>query len=292
MLSKLFHSQFVSSYVVDQQVLAVELSREIQKTHSAVTIHPCESGGTSGVFFCGQIDGRKRFVKTHHPTHDALMNLKKEICIYEVLYRDILEIETAEVLLGGYKYICLIMDWLDELKQKPEPGEVRDIIRGYQKRISSRKIASEYSHKQILEESDRAFNVLRERKLISKDTISSYQNIIESSNALVNDDVLCHGDLGNKNIMVKQGELVIIDWEDAFWGTSDYDFYYWLTFFDQRALYSSEWFDFPGIDRDECVAYMARIVMLKSYLSYLNGAYTNNSLTFDERLSEIFALAE
>jgi aminoglycoside phosphotransferase family enzyme len=103
-------------------------------------------------------------------------------------------------------------------------------------------------------------------------------------------EVICHGDLSNKNIMLLDNKPIVLDWEDCFIGVESYDLCYWLTFFDQRKYYDRDMFSESYTEPKKMVALMVLITVLKCYLSYKNGSYKTNTVTFDQRLQQILAL--
>ncbi len=101
--------------------------------------------------------------------------------------------------------------------------------------------------------------------------------------------VICHGDCSNKNIMIYNGKMVCIDYEDAFWGIADYDFLYWLTFMSQRKYYQKGLLKELDLAVGAHVArlLMQMIVVLKCFQAYATGSYKGNHLSTTERIEEL-----
>ena len=98
---------------------------------------------------------------------------------------------------------------------------------------------------------------------------------------------LCHGDLSPVNIMRYNGEPILIDWEDAFLGVTDYDYLFWLTFFENRKLYRENPLQHISIDPKVAKALLVLIVLLKCELAWRNNTWRQNSLSFNARIIEI-----
>lgn len=104
---------------------------------------------------------------------------------------------------------------------------------------------------------------------------------------------VCHGDLSDKNIMRNQrGDLVVIDWEDAFWGCPGYDYLYWLTFFNHRKYYSRQAFAVKDLSSRQSRAIVTMILILKSAISFYNGDYRSHRMSMEDRLLEIWKVWE
>ena len=100
--------------------------------------------------------------------------------------------------------------------------------------------------------------------------------------------VLCHGDYGDANVLTDEnGNSVIIDWEDSFWGIDNYDYLYWLTFYNHRKHYSKQIFGDSFEKRKLNISIMILITVIKEAMSVYNGEYKKHSLTAENRISEL-----
>ncbi len=80
--------------------------------------------------------------------------------------------------------------------------------------------------------------------------------------------VPCHGDLSPGNILQNaDGDFVVLDWEDRFWGVRDYDFLYWLTFMKNASHLDRETLQHVEHPHDISVAILAMIVIVKESVS-------------------------
>lgn len=80
--------------------------------------------------------------------------------------------------------------------------------------------------------------------------------------------VPCHGDLSPANILQNaDGDFVVIDWEDRFWGVRDYDFLYWLTFMKNASHLNRETLQHLKHPHDISVAILVIIVIVKESVS-------------------------
>jgi hypothetical protein len=101
---------------------------------------------------------------------------------------------------------------------------------------------------------------------------------------------LCHGDLSPLNIMRYNTSPILIDWEDAFLGVRDYDYLFWLTFFENRGFYRDNPLQHISIDRQVAKALLVMIVLLKCELARRRNNWHHNSLGFNDRILEISGL--
>lgn len=257
---------------------------------------PLLQSGTLGGCFLATIDGQKKFIKTNIIA-SGLETLRKEAILFQFLYGDVVSIEVINTCDLGYEQTWMVMDQLNPLLDKKDmPARVLKLTREYLTKLQ------QFKHSEIipptdnfdyllvaasnslvtLSRADQLSSTTRERLVSSFDLLQKHQSELSPC--------ICHGDLGPQNIMQNDKDLVPIDWEDAFWGFDGYDYLYWLTFFENRKYYSDEIFNKTRLGKPLEVAVMAVILLLKSEISWHAGTYHNNSLSFDQRLAEIFAL--
>ncbi len=98
-----------------------------------------------------------------------------------------------------------------------------------------------------------------------------------------------HGDFGDANILMYEDRLIAIDWEDVFYGIQNYDYLYWLTFFNHRKYYCKDLFGKTKKEQKINIAVMVMILIIKESMSFYNGEYKNNKLTAEDRIGELLA---
>jgi thiamine kinase-like enzyme len=189
------------------------------------------------------------------------------------------------------------MDMLRPLNNLPSIYNACDLITGYNDKLRIINLSPSikeamYSFGDIVKEGYNAFSTIEKEGLLSSNIAAKCLDAFEylKKNTPSEMKYICHGDLSNKNILCSDdNRYILIDWEDAFLGIKDYDICYWLTFFDQRKLYSKKLMDELKIEKVRGISLMAVIILIKSYISFLNGSH-NNSLSFNNRLKEIFLM--
>jgi len=299
MLSKLFHYEIPGNdNQANSSLIIPALKEELQRDFHNVNISICTPGGTLGLFFYAQIDGVERFIKTHLPGKMYQDNLRKEIDILNVLYHDRLYIDRRELFVDQCSYTILIMDKLNKLDRMPNIAEIQLMIHEFNEQLDCTDsrikplISGMHSFSQIYETGIDALEMLNQTGFLSYSVVSECQRHLKFLESVSEQaTTICHGDLSNKNIMLLGNSPIVIDWEDCFIGIKDYDFCYWLTFFDQRKYYTHDLFQAGTGESKKKVALMILITIIKCYMSYKNGSYKSNSMTFDQRLQEILALA-
>jgi hypothetical protein len=113
--------------------------------------------------------------------------------------------------------------------------------------------------------------------------------ILEESLRLANEffrnaiPTIVHGDVSQANIFQFSGELVLIDWEDSFWGFRGYDQLYWMTFLQNAKELTSLNLAKLDLDFEVCQAILNIIILLKEYL-HRNTIGREKLLTFEQRL--------
>lgn len=100
----------------------------------------------------------------------------------------------------------------------------------------------------------------------------------------------CHGDLGPQNVMKDPNGLVLLDWEDVLHAFPGYDWIYWLSFFANRDLMSSEALLRSGLPEKLCRDLVAAILVVKSEISLRSGAAALYKVSIEDRLSAALEL--
>lgn len=302
MLSKIFHYESDKDLPnIDIETLMIRFKAYFEDKKQTVKVFKNQASGTLGVFFNMVIDRKSYFVKTHLASSIHRTNLIKEIVILEHLYRDILEIKRIDLNVNGFEYTFLVMDELMTLTYQPDMSTIHQLVKEYNLKLKDFEINKStgdlllidhhYRFSKLQELSVNAAKLLMEHKLLSikiGNQIKDY--LVEGVSKFTEEPIICHGDLSNKNILLHNDQMIVVDWEDAFIGTEGYDYYYWLTFFDQRIYYGTDEFYHLCSDNDKCKYIMILVVTLKCYLSVINNSYKNNTLSFDKRFEEMLNL--
>lgn len=300
MLSKVkhFNNQYLFSTKVDTAKLVSALVDDLKKQIDKVTIEETTQVGTLGVFFTIYINGNKKFVKTHLKGDEYRKNLIKEIDILITLYSDMLSIERKDIFIEDFNYTFLIMDFLDKPISTIDIDIIESCIKNYNQRLgnldSYKNVDLNYSIEDVIKEGFHSLNILNDSGMITKNMKNQCEDAIHGIELNINNFVpmVCHGDLSNANILQLDGNLIVIDWEDALFAFENYDFLYWLTFYTQRKYYSKSLLCNRNIDLNWAKSVMALIVTVKSALSYTRGNYLGNSIPFEDRLLEIFQISD
>jgi hypothetical protein len=290
MLSKLYHDY--KGAPVDLDKLQHVISLYFHQKYGVASISPIKAGGTLGVFFQAELSGRPIFIKTHLPGQSYLDNLKKESQIMGILYDKILWMDVTELSYGEGVQFVFAMDFLDPLDSLPDQSQIQNLIDTYQISFAQKgksDIVGLYQFKEIKSQCDTAIHELFSAGLITPQIYQSCLEPIAAFKSIKQDNILCHGDLSNKNIMQKDGKLIVIDWEDSFLGSANYDFYYWLTFFDQRKYWSNN-FLINTQEGLEGFAIMLSVTIVKCYLSYLSGTYKEHAVSINDRIMELLRM--
>lgn len=246
-------------------------------------------GGTLNIFFRAVIDGKNFFIKTHTNEQMNRLNLQKEIQILRALYRDTLNIHTFSITCGNTPKIFLMMDFIHSENRIYELPFVHDLIKGYHFQLG--KISPDiinYNIDDLYQAALKSYDVIGEANLLSADIRLECGKVLKRLKGYNDcEQVLCHGDLSNVNIMPWRDSVIVLDWEDAVFAYPKYDILYWLTFYLQRKYYSSHLFNDIGVNEQYGKDIMLMILLIKSYLSYRNKSYLKNQISINDRLGEV-----
>lgn len=293
--------------------LASALRRSLKQRHSDVTMPELLPGGTLGVLFRLFVDGRKKFAKTHQPGEIYRENLVKEIKVMSLICEDRgeiengknrtngenrkkqIELEEVRILANGIWYVFLVMDELFPCAVPLPPQKIRACIQDYGQKLCQSGMNVSYSFTQILEAGKESLDILEAEGFLTRDCYCRCAESLERMEAYSwkEHQIICHGDLSNVNVMQNaEGQLVVIDWEDALLAFEEYDFLYWLTFFSQRNYYTQELLRSCGIGLEWGTDLMVLITIIKSRMSYWNGSYVKNQISYQDRIYEIYKIKE
>lgn len=247
--------------------------------------------GTLGIVFSMKIDGRDKVVKTHLNNITIKNRFINECCIFKKIYGKTINIEILEIKIENCYYTYLVMDELSNDLKHVSIDLINKIISVYKDNFKEGFRNNIPNIRDILQRYNTGKKILLEKKLISKKNIKIIDSIdIIEKDICAEKLVFCHGDLSNKNIMQKDNENIVIDWEDSFFGVEKYDFIYWLTFMQNRKYYNEYYFKLYKLNNQRSLYLFVVILILKCYLSYINKTYVNNKVSFDDRLDEVFSL--
>lgn len=257
-------------------------------------LRPIE-GGTLGLCFAGRLRGTVRFFKSH---------VLPSGCATLVREREFLQITAPSInpelvaLSGGRESerLWLHLAWL-ERSSDVVPSSVRAVVKSYEDSLVSNNEAAKLVPRtddlcHLVSEARLALEVLSEDGFL---TSAIRQRALQCINRAAeigarHPACLCHGDLSPANILTDGKALIALDWEDVFWGVSGYDYLYWLTFFSNRKWLLPESLGHTALTRSEEVSLMIVVLILKSFISVRNGQHKHNSLSVDQRLSEVLNL--
>jgi hypothetical protein len=271
--------------------LLVDLQRHFGSLHDVRALEE----GTLGIGFLGRLNAQNVFIKTHR-VPSARASLSKERELLSRVYPD-LGADCIETVRNKSNRLWLIMEALSAPTQPPNPMQVLDVTGVFRNVFDSLSCSTEDvvpdELAELLQEGDRSLLELSSRKLIGSDIAHRVDAALNPLRleATQLPRCLCHGDLSPANLLTNGSQLVAIDWEDAFWGVEGYDFLYWLTFMSNRRYLGPEVFGRTSLGKPLEISLMLLIILIKSEISRRSGAYLRNTLSFDDRLSEILLYA-
>ena len=251
------------------------------------------SGGTLGACYFCEIDGRHRFLKTNTYPQGAKL-LRKEFFLLRYFYSAALAVEDVNINTLNNKRTWFYFNRLKNINSQLTPENIDKLIKENRKKTCDFEkcdlIPKEDNISFLLKKSKKSLEFLYDKKLLTEDLENEVRHrlCLLDGEFIKMPQVLCHGDLGPKNILADGSfNYFLIDWEDAFWGVEEYDYLYWLTFFENRRYYADLKLSNRNIEPECAKNIMLMIVVLKSYISYISGSYSNNSVSFGDRLIEI-----
>jgi hypothetical protein len=250
-------------------------------------------GGTLGICFDTKISGERRFLKTHLPGAKARASLAQEADLLLRLYGNAIMLDRFDIpLADGTARLCVLMPVLAPLAAPMQPEAAASMAREWGTLFGNDRPKTILIFEQYLTCAARALATLAERDLLEAGSAVEMRGLIAKLEDCLTrlPRALNHGDFGPKNVMVRGGKLLAIDWEDAFWGIAGYDYLYWLTFMENRPFLQSAAFGRTGLGPDVERAILALIVLLKSYLSVCSGTYLGHTVSIQARIAEILEL--
>ncbi len=260
--------------------------------------------GTLSAAFVASRTGESIFLKTHLLPEGGL-TLEREATLFNHIYGNKLNVRCfavrAHIASGVNKFnqagsIWLAMAELEEAKRQITPCEVIYLIKGLNLSRLSQKLSylidPKDSMHELLELASQAFENLVKLKMLNGNSKKIVKNSLQLLSLELKNckPILCHGDLSPANIMKWQTDFALVDWEDAFMGVEDYDYLYWLTFFENRKYYPNQPLQYVSIDIGLARALLVMVVVLKCQLAWRTKDFHKHSLSFDDRISEVSLL--
>lgn len=235
------------------------------------------------------------FIKTHLNLAGQ-QSLRKESSLLSYLYQGRLSVQCIDTETENGRRTWLVMNVLNSSGGELSPEDVVQITLDLSRHLKGfagvSTIPKDDTLETLLYEAWLALEHLSRCELLTQDIQGAVgRHLSRLDREIVGyESVLCHGDLGPKNLMSNGLQMFAIDWEDAFWGVEGYDFLFWLTFFKNRKFYSREVLGKTALGCALEQSLLVMIVLLKSELSFRDGSYRSNTLSFNQRLVEILSL--
>lgn len=249
--------------------------------------------GTLSASFVAHVDKNNVFLKTYLAPHGRA-TLEREARFLGGLYGESLSLEFRQLYEPDSNRLWLMMPVFEKNFRSLQPQEIVQLLRD----LDLQGMHASYPdivdvHKDnintLIELGKSAHANLSNKNLLTREvqtvTLAAL-NFLDREISGVQ-PTLCHGDLSPVNIMRHRTSSVLIDWEDAFLGVKDYDYLFWLTFFENRGLYQANPLQHISIDRHVAKALLVMIVLLKCELAWRRNTWRQNSLGFNGRILEI-----
>jgi hypothetical protein len=290
MLSKLRHFSSPSPSLALPEPQPQDLQRHLGAPLS--DIRPVTQG-TLGACYTALLRGKPVFLKTHS-LPEGRSALLREAKLLACAYPGMLSVRAIE--LSALDRGWLVCDRLEEPRLPLTVAAITGLIGRYQTRLgnSGDRLREEsfIDFKELLAAGCEALDRLTARAVLPSDLTRWLSENLEALKAQTPrlPRILCHGDLGPRNILHAATEPVAIDWEDTFWGIQGYDQLYWLSFMENTVHLRAGWKQVTALDPDREQGLLGVIVLLKSHLAIASGAFRQHRVTAEERLREIASL--
>ena len=252
--------------------------------------------GTLSASFTVHAGMDSAFLKTHL-TSEGRLTLERESQFLGLIYAEALSNRVHSLYEPDINQMWLMMPFFERNQTQLRPDEVVCLL----KSLELLKV-QKLNNSIINAHHDNIYTLVEIGKL-AHDNLSRFNMLDRNSQRQTKDALnfldlylpdlqptLCHGDLSPFNIMRHNSELIIIDWEDVFLGVADYDYLFWLSFFENRRLYQHDPLRFISIDRRIAKALLILIVLLKCEIAWRSGSWSRHTLSFNERILEISKL--
>lgn len=253
--------------------------------------------GTLSASFVVHDDKNHFFLKTYLAL-PGRATLEREACFLSDLYSEDLSLEFRQLHEPDSDRLWLMMPFFEKNGRSLLPREIIQLLNDLDlqgMRVSHPDIVDVHKDniKTLIDLGKSAYDNLSNQNLLNREvqTVTfAALNFLDREISGV-EPTPCHGDLSPLNIMRFRTSPILIDWEDAFLGVKDYDYLFWLTFFENRGWYRASPLQHISIDRRMAKALLVMIVLLKCELAWRRNSWRHNYLSFDDRILEISKLS-
>lgn len=302
MISKIIHyEQYSSLHDIAPDYYSDAITGYFAREGKKIEISDSHLKGTLGVTLGGSLDGKPVFIKSHRPSAFHQYNLDKEFLFLHSIYGNSLFLRKIRLSIPGSQFSAIVME---ELRGNVVFGSLEQDITTIETCLAGLEGASSglEPHRKSIVQADYCFSFLFEKASFALKFLDSRGYIdkklkhrlehtfVNHGYEALSEQYFCHGDLSSKNIMLLGTKPILVDWEDAMLGSKIFDICYWLTFMDQRKHYNSGYFREFAAKNGDVLFYMSVILLLKGYLSVLDGSVFHNSLSIQERIEELYDL--
>lgn len=291
MLNKLFYYKNKKKVNIDikpiDEKIIHQLACVFNTDKQSLDIKPLQ-GGTLGIIYRINLlnENKKYILKTHLNNDTYKQSLINE---FKLLKEANIKSFYSELVLLRENQFGILMEQLEKPKIITPPDILR--ITNQLKNFSYLKDKNfSYTFNDLINTALSEAEILSDNSIISANTYNIATENINNLYPLTSkyEQVICHGDLSNKNIMCnKKGDFVIIDFEDSFIGPEGYDYLYWLTFFSNRNFYTPDVFRKTNLDKNDTKAILLLVLILKAAISFYSESYKTNTISNDKRINEI-----
>lgn len=260
------------------------------KSGFQIRLDPATKGTLGVTFKCYGLPEGPCFIKSHLPGKKYMDLMEKEGELLGIANEGRLKVKPLYFGVEDSEYLCLQMDILHEI-QEMTPVSVCNLIKEYQDKLANVTRKNMYDMEALWCSAWTELDNLYEKKFLSDFTYQrARKNLLHLQDSIPSlERCICHGDLSDKNIMMNEARYsVVIDWEDAFWGCAEYDYLYWLTFFNHRRFYKCGKKVLMDIAPERAVSLMTLIIILKCAISFYSGSYRGHSMSMEKRMTEIW----
>lgn len=255
------------------------------------------AGGTLGATYVARGQTPATFVKSYS-TPAGHENLRLEGALLDGTYGPAINLQRLEIESHGHTRLWLVMDELHPTSNDIAPAQVLAMIDDYNARLGAPHgdEASPPEGSDIIALARQAPAFVDQLSAAGKaatGTVTVIRDALRDIEAcrLAHGRIICHGDLSPRNILSKNGQLIAIDWEDALWAFPGFDYLYWLTFLENRRLYTSDAIlGVTPLGKTLERSVMIVVVTIKAFIAHALKADTHHKLTLDARVSEILAI--